>query len=120
MGSFSTRMRGTATRLITKLGNSCVLTKVTEGAYIASLGKTETSELDIPTFSASIKKSSDIFSLTGTNTNLIGFNDNKVIVPWIGQEIDTSWKYNGNNIISVEPIKTQDEIIIYTLTIGEK
>ena len=62
---------------------------------------------------------SEAFGSLGINTNLVGFSDNKVILPWIGQEIDETWTYNGNNIITVSPTETQGDVVIYTITVGE-
>ena len=120
MGAFSTTMRGVATDLMTSLGNPCTLTKVTKGVYSPITGQTEDTQVVIGTFSAPVKKVSQIFGQTGINTNLTGFDDNKVIIPWIGQEIDSTWLYNDNNILSVEETESQGEIIIYTIAVGEK
>ena len=120
MGTFSTGMRSVATRLITKLGNPCTLTKVTKGQYDPLTGLTSEAEVPIKTFSAPVKKVSDEFGLMGMNTNLTGFSTNKIIVPWIGQEIDTTWKYNNDNITAIESVRSQGDIVIYTITVGEK
>ena len=120
MGAFSTSMRSVATKLVTDLGNPCTLTKTTLGQYNPQTGETGKSDEKIATFSAQVKEVSESFGQTGINTNLSGFSDNKVIVPWIGEEIDETWLYNDNNILSVSPTTTQGDIIIYTITIGEK
>ena len=120
MGTFSTRMRSVATRLITKLGDPCTLTKITKGQYNPTTGTTSEAEEDFSTFSAQSSKVSEAFGSNGINTNLVGFDDTTVVVPWIGQEIDELWKYNGSNIISVSSVSSQGDIVIYTLTIGEK
>tara|TARA_R110000772_G_scaffold5454_1_gene19461 strand:- start:13614 stop:13982 length:369 start_codon:yes stop_codon:yes gene_type:complete len=119
MGAFSTSMRATATKLVTDLGNPCILTKITKGSYIPSLGETPVSKKNYSTYSAPVKKISQDFGQMGINTNLGGFDDNKVIVPWIGMEIDETWRYNDMNIIKVQPTETQGDIVIYTITIGE-
>ncbi len=118
--SFATDMLSVAVNLCTELGNSCVLTKNVAGAYDPATGETPQTATTINTFSAPVKKMSDIFPLNGSNTNLSGFDDNKVIIPYPGEEIDSTWLYNGNNVISVEPIMTQNQIIIYTISVGEK
>lgn len=120
MGVFSTQMRQVAVDLTASLGNPCVLTKVTKGQYNTSLGKSPQSLEDFPTFSAPVKQVSQDFGGAGINTNMSGFDDNKVIVPWIGQEIDKTWLYNGQNIVSVAPTDSQGDIIIYTIEVGEK
>ena len=120
MGTFSTRMRSVATALVTKLGNPCTLTKVTKGQYNPTTGTTGEARVDYTTFSAPVKKVSDEFGLMGLNTNLTGFGTNKVVLPWIGQEIDTTWEYNGDNITNVESVQSQGDIVIYTITVGEK
>lgn len=120
MGTFSNRMRSVATDLITKLGNPCTLTKATQGQYNTITGETGNAEEVIATYSAPVKKLSEEFSQLGINTNLTGFSSNKVIVPWVGEKITETWKYNDNNIITVEPIETQGDVVIYTITIGEK
>lgn len=120
MGAFSTSMRGVATDLITELGNPCTLTKVVKGRYVPDAGDSYDTETVYTTYSAPVKNVNFDFGLMGINTNLQGFDDNKVIVPWIGQEIDATWRYNDSNIIAVEPTKTQGDIVIYTITVGEK
>lgn len=119
MGAFSDSMRTVATDLITQLGNPCTLTKVVKGDYVVSVGDAPEEKTDYSTYSAPVKKISYDFGQMGINTNLTGFNDNKVIVPWIGQEIDSTWLYNGNNILTVEETRTQGDIVIYTITVGE-
>lgn len=119
MGSFSNSMRQVATDLTTSLGNPCTLTKVTKGDYVVGAGASPEEKEEYSTYSAPVKKVSQDFGQMGINTNLGGFDDNKVIVPWIGLEIDETWLYNDNNIIKVEPISTQGDVIIYTITVGE-
>lgn len=119
MGTFSDGMRTVATNLTAKLGNPCTMTKVTVGEYITSIGESP-KELDyFATFSAPVKKITMDFGQMGTNTNLSGFDDNKVIIPWFGEEVDTTWLYNGHNITTVAPTDTQGDVVIYTLTIEE-
>lgn len=119
MGVFSDSMRAVAVDLLSQLGNPCTLSKVTKGDYIPAIGRSPEEKETFNTFSAPVKKVSQDFGQMGINTNLAGFDDNKVIVPWIGQEIDATWQYNGNNILKVEPVQTQGDIIIYTITVGE-
>ena len=120
MASFSSRMRAVALRLITKLGDPCTLTRITKGQYNPTTGTTGEAKFDISTFSAQSSKMSESFGASGINTNLVGFNDKTVVVPWINYDIDTTWKHNGNNITSVSSVSSQGDIVIYTLTIGEK
>lgn len=120
MGTFSNAMREVAYTLTSELGNPCVLTKVEKGEYVPSIGKSPENKTDFATFSAPVKQVSDSFGQMGINTNLSGFDDNKVIVPWIGEEIDPTWLYNGNNILNVAPVETQGDVVIYTIEIGEK
>lgn len=120
MGTFSTRMRAVATRLITKLGDPCTLTKVTKGQYDPDLGTTGEAKEDFASYSAQVSKVSQSFGDAGFNTNLVGFDDTSVVVPWIGEEIDETWEYNGSNITSVSSVSSQGNIVIYTLGIGEK
>lgn len=119
MGAFSDSMRTVATTLLGQLGNPCTLTKVSKGEYVVTAGRSPEEKTEYSTYSAPVKKVSQDFGQLGINTNLSGFDDNKVIVPWIGQEIDSTWLYNGHNIIKVEPVETQGDIIIYTITVGE-
>ena len=120
MAAFSTSMRKVAQDLIKELGNACTLTKVTYGEYDPDLGETPETEVVINTYSAPTKNISVMFGQNGQNTNLNAFDSNKVTVPWINQEIDSTWKYNGYNILTVEPIEAQNDIIVYTITVGEK
>ena len=120
MGAFSTSMRKVATGLCKKLGNSCVLTKATPGQYNPVTGKTDEVSQDFPIYSAQNSKASLMFGMSGDNTNLSGFDDEGVIIPWFGHKIDTTWLYNGSNILSVSEIMSQDDVIIYTIQVGEK
>lgn len=119
MGAFSNSMRAVAVDLMTQLGNPCVLTKVTKGTYDVQIGKSPLIETNYPTFSAPVKEISQHFGANGINTNLTGFSKNKVTVPWVGVEIDTTWRYNGQNIITVQPTETQGDVILYTIEVEE-
>ena len=120
MGTFSTKMRNTALRLITKLGNTCTLERVIKGQYNTTLAKHEEAIQTFNTFSAPSKDISSMFGNTGPNTNLAGFDEGKVSIPYLGvnQMIDETWRYNGEAISSVELIESQDEVIVFTLTIA--
>ena len=118
--SFSSDMRKVAKDLCQKLGNKCTLTKVVASGYDPMTGKTGSTNTDISLYSAPISKAGILFSMTGDNTNLSGFNDERVIVPWFGQKIDATWLYNGHNITNVSSIESQNDIIVFTISIGEK
>ena len=120
MGAFSSNMRNVAIALCTKLGNQCTLTKKVRGAYDPTTGLTTSNDTVINTYSAPASEMSVAFGRDGQNTNLAGFDSNRIVVPWIGQEIDETWLYNDQNILSVAPIRSQDDIIIYTISVGEK
>jgi len=121
MGQFSQTMRGVAKDLCRKLGNKCTLSKETPSKYDPTTGETaSTGTISVPTYSAPKKKFSLDFGMTGENTNLSGFDDETVIVPWFGHVIDKTWLYNGQNILSVSSITSQDEIIIFEVRVGEK
>ena len=117
MGAFSQEMRGVATDLIKELGNSCTLEKITYGAYDPSTGETPETKVTIPTFSAQASLFNRVFPMTGENTNLAGFDDESVIVAWFGQPIDETWTYDGAAISRVAPIKSQNDVIIYTISV---
>lgn len=119
MGAFSDNMRSVATTLITNFGSTCTLTKITKGQYIPSAGKSNEAKEDFKTVSTPAKRVSEQFGALGINTNLAGFTNEKVIVPWFGKTVDETWLYNGHNIISVEETIAQNDIIIFTLEIGE-
>ena len=120
IGTFSTKMRTVALNLITKLGNPCTLEKVTRGGYNPSLGKTEKAIQPFNTFSAPAKSISVFFDRDGPNTNLAGFDEGKVSIPYLGinQIMDETWTYNGEAIKTVEPIEAQGEIIIFIITVA--
>ena len=120
MGDFSTRMRTVAFNLVTKLGNPCTVEKVTKGAYNPDLGKTEEAIQSFDTFSAPTKNISVMFDKDGPNTNLAGFDEGKVSIPYlsINQIMDEKWTYNGEAITKVEKIESQGEVIIFNLTIA--
>ncbi len=117
--SFSSEMRQVALDQMTELGNPCILTQISYGEYDPATGKTQEVNLEIPTYYAPTKKMSAFFGMDGINTGLAGFNETKVIVPWVGQAIDTTWKFNNNDITHVEEISAQGDIIVYNLTIAE-
>ena len=120
MGTFSTGMRTTAMRLITKLGNPCTVEKIIKGGYNPDLGKHEEAIQVFNTFSAPAKDISIAFNQDGTNTNLAGFDDGKVSIPYlaINQVMDETWTYNGEAIKTVEKIESQGEVIIFILTVA--
>ena len=117
MGQFSQEMRGVAKDLIKELGNSCTLEKVTRGAYDPTTGDTPETKVTVPTFSAQASAFNRVFSQTGENTNLAGFDDESVVVAWFGQVVDETWTYDGAAISSVRPIMSQNDIIIFTITV---
>ena len=120
MGTFSTGMRQTALRLITKLGNPCIVEKITRGGYNTALGKTEEAIQTFNTFSAPSKDISINFGRDGKNTNLAGFDEGKVSIPYLGinQDMDETWTYNGEAIKTVEKIEAQGEVIIFIITVA--
>ena len=122
MSAFSDDMRATVLELCEELGNSCTLFKNTAGTgYDPTTGQTAHGTVEsYPTFSAQYNKFAISFGGDGQNTNLAGLYSDKVIVPWIGQEIDTTWLYDASNITDVSFIESDNDIIYYTLTIGEK
>ncbi len=62
---------------------------------------------------------SEIFGRDGGNTNLDGFNSESVIIPFFAG-VDKGWLYDGQNILTIAPLKTQGEIVAYNLSIGRK
>ena len=122
MAAFSQSMRILASKLCKELGNNCVLTKVTAGAYDPLTGKTSETRQDFPTYSAQSSKYNETFGSDGQNTNLDAFRGESVVVPWLGinQVIDSTWEYDGHNILTVAETTTQNEIVIFTITVGEK
>ncbi|RLA73556.1 MAG: hypothetical protein DRG30_06160 [Epsilonproteobacteria bacterium] len=120
MGAFSKDMRKVATDLIKQFGNTCVLTKVNFGTYDPLTGDTTKIRTDFPTYSALKRKINVSFGDDGKNTNLSAFDDSSITIAWFGEEVDSTWEYNGSNIKSATPTMSQDDVIIYDLTIGEK
>lgn len=116
-------MRKVAKDLCKELGNSSVLTKVVQVPtdYDPATGKsTATSTTDYDIYTAQNSKMSGMFPLDGQNTNLEGFKEGGYIIPWFGQMIDTTWLFDGQNITSVSEIKSQNDIIVFTIGVGEK
>ncbi len=120
MGDFSTKMRTVSFNLITKLGNSCTVSKVTTGGYNSSIGEIEEAIEEFNTYSVPTKNISVIFKSEGMNTNLAGFDEGKVTIPYLGvnEIMDETWLYNGQAITSVEPIESQNEIIVFNLVVA--
>jgi len=119
MGQFSNEMRKTATDLCKELGNKATLTKVTPAAYNPSTGNTPDTTTDYPVYTGQSSHFAGMFPNDGTNTNLTAFHSGGYIVPWFGQEIDTTWLYNGGNIKEVSDLRSQGDIIAYNITVGE-
>jgi hypothetical protein len=120
MGTFSDNMRAVALRLSKQLGNSCTITKVTQGQYDPLTGKTNEVIQTYPTYCVPLSKANEVFGLDGENTNLAGFDDTRVLVPYTIFKIDPTDLFNGQNIIDVSTTESQDNIIMYNLTVGEK
>ena len=120
MGAFANEMRQVALDLMKELGSSCTLERVTAGAYNPRTGKTDETVIRHNTWSAPMKKVNVVFSDTGAGTNLTAFDNNRVTVPWIGEPIDATWTFNGQAISNVEAIESQNSIIVYNITVGEK
>ncbi len=122
MGAFSASMRSLALQLCTDLGNTCVLTEVQRGSYDPLTGNIAEIRTDYPTYSAQASKYNETFGRDGVNTNLDAFRHETLVVPWlgIGKNIDSTWEYNGHSILTVEETTTQNELIIWTITVGEK
>ena len=120
MGQFSQSMRSVADSLIKDFGKPCVLSKITSGVYDPSIGKATEVRVDIPTFCAPSNKVNVTFGLDGQNTNLTAFDTESIMVAWFGQEMDATWEIDGQNITTIMPIEAQGDIIVYTLSVGEK
>jgi hypothetical protein len=120
MGLFSQEMRQLVVDLTKELGNPCTLTKVVTGVYDPLTGETPPASTQmIPTFSAPSSDMSIAFSRDGENTNLGGFSNNNVMIPYF-DNVDTGWLFDGQNILTLEPIKTQGEIVAYEISVGVK
>lgn len=120
MGAFSNEMKQTVIELLTELGNPCTLTNVTKGVYDPLTGVTPPSATQtINTFSGPNSFISEMFGRDGENTNLDGFNSESVLIPYHAG-IDLGWLYDGQNILSLSPLKTQGEIVAYNVSIGRK
>ncbi len=121
MGAFSQQMKQVVIDLTRELGNPCVLTKVGKaGVYNPLTGETPAvAPQTVNTFSGPNSLMSEMFGRDGENTNLMGFNSESVIIPFfVG--FDETWLYDGQNVTSVAPLKTQGEIVAYNVTIGRK
>jgi len=120
MGAFSQEMAQVVIDLTKELGNPCTLTKVVKGTYNPTTGETPPSSVQtINTFSAPASYLSQMFSRDGENTNLDGFDDAAVIIPFFAG-IDKGWLYDNQNILTLGPLKTQGQIVAYNITVGIK
>ena len=120
MGAFSNEIKNMVVALTKELGNPCVLTKVVKGTYDPLTGVTPpASTQTINTFSAPASLMSEVFNSDGENTNLDGFNSEAVLIPYFAG-LDKGWLYDGQNIVSFAPLKTQGDIVAYNLTVGRK
>jgi hypothetical protein len=120
MGAFSQEMKQLVIDLTRELGNPCTLTKVTKGVYDPLTGETPPSATQtITTFSAPAQDMTQAFGSDGENTNLDGFDSEAVMIPFF-PGIDKGWLYDGQNITSLAPLKTQGEIVAYNISVGVK
>jgi len=120
MGVFSNDMKKLVVDLTKQLGNPCVLTKVVKGVYDPLTGVTPpASTQTISTYSAPASMMSETFGRDGENTNLDGFNSESVLIPYFAG-LDKGWLFDGQNIMSIAPIKTQGDIVAYNISIGRK
>ena len=118
--SFASEMAQLVVDLTKELGNPCILTKVVAGVYDPLTGETPPASTQmIPTFSAPASDISALFSRDGENTNLGGFSNKNVMIPYFA-DIDTGWQFDGQNILTLEPIKTQGEAVAYEISVGVK
>jgi hypothetical protein len=120
MGAFSDEMRAVATELIKEFGSDCVLTKVSKnGVYDPITGTTANTSVDFATYCAPTNKINIDFG-DGRNANLLAFSNTSVTVAWFGEMVDATWLFNGQNIKTVTPVETQNDVVIFNLIIGEK
>jgi len=122
MSAFSSDMIQVTADLCAELGNACVLTKVSDnGVYNPATGETVRSpNVDFHTHSVMINLFEQSFGRDGQNTNLSGFENETVVIPNFGQEVDSTWLYNGFDITDVSSYKSDNEVLYYTLSIGSK
>ena len=122
MSAFSDDMRQTVVELCQELGNSCTLFKPSPAAhYNPMTGETTGGTVEsFDTYSAQYDKFAVSFGNDGQNTNLSGLESERVIIPWFGHKVDTTWQYNGHNITDVSFIESDNDIIYFTLSVGEK
>ncbi len=114
--SFSLDMRQVVIDLLTQLGNTAVLSKVTICDYDPESGSNLETKEEINTFSTALKDTADsLLSLADNqNFNMSGFGEAKKMIPYQdGYEIDTTWLLNDNQITSIDEIKSQDNVIAY-------
>ncbi len=120
MGVFSNQIKQLVIDLTKELGNPCTLTNVTKGTYDPVTGTTPPAATQtINTFSGPNSLLSEVFNRNGENTNLDGFNSESVIIPFFAG-VNKGWLYDGQNILTIAPLKTQGEIVAYNITIGRK
>lgn len=120
MGAFSQQMKQVVIDLTKELGNPCILTKVGKGVYDPVTGTTPPAATQtVNTFSGPNSMMSEMFGRDGENTNLMGFNSESVIIPFFAG-FDETWLFDGQNITSVAPLKTQGDIVAYNIEIGRK
>jgi hypothetical protein len=117
--AFADEMQAMVLELATELGNSCTLEKRVKGQYDPATGRTSEVVTTFNTYSVAISDINIPFALGGENTNLAGFGRESTLIPWMGEPIDETWTYNGENINTVSPIKSQNMVIAYTITVGK-
>jgi hypothetical protein len=117
--AFADEMQAMVLELATELGNTCTLERRVKGVYNPATSRTDETVATFNTYSVAMKDINIPFGLTGINTNTSGFGKETTLVPWIGENIDETWTYNGDNILTVAPIKSQELVIAYTISTGK-
>lgn len=122
MSSFSQDMRQVVKELTEELGNKCLMFKPSPASSYDPMtgGQTNDTWTQFATTSVQYDKFSIPWGSDGANTNLSGIQGEKVIIPWFGEKVDTTWRYNYNNITDVSYIESDNEILYFILGVGEK
>ncbi len=125
MGAFGKRMKETAYNLISKYGSHGTMSyTVYTGEYDPRTGEMEEVHHTLSSVPyISVRKASALPpGIALGNINLDGFSESTVMIPALPSlgEVDTTYTFNGQNIVNVEPLIVNDETVLYYLDVGEK
>ena len=104
------QLRNIADDLISQYGDDAILTQVVSKGYTPALHKNDTTVIN-----HKVKIVKSAITSDEIVEGLIGINDIKATLYAKDFDIDTSWKLDGRNILTVSKVGLQNNIVIYEI-----